>query len=168
LSAYLLATLRKNFQTDLHEIYREGWQWANEQKGKFWRRFGSVIRIRIRIRISTLVRRALAEVCAVPVLLVYKYSTAILLFFSEMEANVSELVVKELTSSPATIRDTEVCEHCSLWMFAVCMQQRRNLAQIAKMLRPITFRRRKCLTAYMHCDSQKTWQYIYDHNSGKS
>jgi len=107
LSAYLLATLRKNFQTDLHEIYREGWQWANEQKGKFWRRFGSVIRIRIRIRISTLVGRALAEVCTVPVLLVYKCSTAVLLFFSEMEANVSELVVKALTSSPVTIRDTE-------------------------------------------------------------
>ena len=27
----LLATLRKNFQTDLHEISREGWQWASEQ-----------------------------------------------------------------------------------------------------------------------------------------
>jgi len=26
-----LATLRKNFQMDLHEICREGWQWANEQ-----------------------------------------------------------------------------------------------------------------------------------------
>jgi len=24
----LLATLRKNFQTDLREIYREVWQWA--------------------------------------------------------------------------------------------------------------------------------------------
>jgi len=28
---WLLATLRKNFQTDLHEIFREGWQWASEQ-----------------------------------------------------------------------------------------------------------------------------------------
>jgi len=27
----LLATLRKNFRTDLHEIFREGWQWASEQ-----------------------------------------------------------------------------------------------------------------------------------------
>ena len=26
-----LPTLRKNFQRDLHEILREGWQWANEQ-----------------------------------------------------------------------------------------------------------------------------------------
>jgi len=26
-----LATLRRNFRTDLHEIFREGWQWANEQ-----------------------------------------------------------------------------------------------------------------------------------------
>jgi len=35
---------------------------------KLWWRFGS--RIRIRIRIATLVRRALAEVCTVPMLLV--------------------------------------------------------------------------------------------------
>ena len=27
----LLATLRKNFRKYLHEIFREGWQWANEQ-----------------------------------------------------------------------------------------------------------------------------------------
>ena len=32
----LLATLRKNFVTDLHEIFREGWQWASEQLIKFW------------------------------------------------------------------------------------------------------------------------------------
>jgi len=59
----LLATFRKNFQTDLHEIFRECWQWANEQMVKFWWRSGS------RIRITLLVRRALAEVCTVPVLL---------------------------------------------------------------------------------------------------
>ena len=29
-SVCLLVTLRKNFQTDLHEIFREGWQWATE------------------------------------------------------------------------------------------------------------------------------------------
>jgi len=27
----LLATLRKNVRADLHEIFREGWQWALEQ-----------------------------------------------------------------------------------------------------------------------------------------
>jgi len=27
LSVCLLATLRRGFQTDLHEIFREGWQW---------------------------------------------------------------------------------------------------------------------------------------------
>jgi len=32
----LLATLRKNFQIDLHEIFRADWQWANEQMIKFW------------------------------------------------------------------------------------------------------------------------------------
>jgi len=37
----LLATLRKNFQTDLHEIFRVGWQWANEQTINFWWRSGS-------------------------------------------------------------------------------------------------------------------------------
>ena len=31
----LLATLNKNFQTDLHEIFSEGWQWDNEQTIKF-------------------------------------------------------------------------------------------------------------------------------------
>jgi len=66
LSVCLLATLHKNFQSDLHEIFREGWQWANEQMIKFWWRSGS----RIRIRIVTLVRRALAVVCTVSVLLV--------------------------------------------------------------------------------------------------
>jgi len=30
----LLATLRENFQTDLHEISMEGWQWASEQTVK--------------------------------------------------------------------------------------------------------------------------------------
>jgi len=67
--------LRKNFATDLHEIFREGWQWANEQLVKFWWRSGSRIRscIQIPIRIATLVRRALAEVCTVPVLLILYY-----------------------------------------------------------------------------------------------
>jgi len=27
----LLATLGRNFGTDLHEIFTEGWQWANKQ-----------------------------------------------------------------------------------------------------------------------------------------
>jgi len=35
LSVCLLATLCKNFRMDLHEIFREGWQWANEQMIKF-------------------------------------------------------------------------------------------------------------------------------------
>ena len=38
----LLPTLRENFRTDLHEIFREGWQWANEQTIKFWWRFGLI------------------------------------------------------------------------------------------------------------------------------
>jgi len=32
----LLTTWCKNFQKDLHEIFREGWQWASEQMIKFW------------------------------------------------------------------------------------------------------------------------------------
>jgi len=32
----LLATVRKNFQTDVHEIFGKGWQWASEQMIKFW------------------------------------------------------------------------------------------------------------------------------------
>jgi len=64
LSVYLLATLCKNFQTHLHEILRECWQWASEQMIKFCWRSGSCIRMQI------WVRHALAEVCNVPVLLV--------------------------------------------------------------------------------------------------
>jgi len=41
----LVATLRKNFQIDVHEIFTEGRQWANEQMVKFWWRSGSQIRI---------------------------------------------------------------------------------------------------------------------------
>jgi len=35
LSVCLLAALRKNFRTDSHEIFTEGWQWATEQVIKF-------------------------------------------------------------------------------------------------------------------------------------
>jgi len=63
----LLAAFPKFFQTDLHEIFKEGWQWANEQMLKFWWRSGS----QMRIRIMTLVRHASVEVCTVPVLLLY-------------------------------------------------------------------------------------------------
>jgi len=70
LSVCLLAALRKKFRMDLHDIFNEGWQWAIEQTIKFWWRSGSRIRLRIRIRIATLVRRALAEICTVSVLLV--------------------------------------------------------------------------------------------------
>jgi len=36
----------------LHEIFREGWQWAIEQTVKFWWRSRIRVRIQIRIRIS--------------------------------------------------------------------------------------------------------------------
>jgi len=60
---------QKEIGIDLREIFSEGWQWASEQ----------MINFRWRSRtdspdggtdIATLVRRALAEVCPVPVLLV--------------------------------------------------------------------------------------------------
>jgi len=35
-SVCLLATLRKNFQTNLHEIFRECWQWTSEEMVEFW------------------------------------------------------------------------------------------------------------------------------------
>jgi len=53
----LLATLHKIFRTDFHEIFRKGWQWANEQTIKFWWSSGSRIR-RIRIRIRMWIRIA--------------------------------------------------------------------------------------------------------------
>jgi len=73
LSVCLLTAVHKNSRTDLHDIFRKGWQWANEQMVKFWWRSGLRIRIRIygiRIRSAILVRRALAEICTVPVFLV--------------------------------------------------------------------------------------------------
>jgi len=87
----LLATLRKNLRMDLHENNRDDWQWAIEQTVKFWYRSGSPSEYRdcfpyssllgkwltdinlllILIRqMAALVRRALAEVCKVTVLLV--------------------------------------------------------------------------------------------------
>jgi len=42
-----------------------GWQCASEQMIKLWWQSGSLIRI------TTLIRRALAEVCTVPVLIVF-------------------------------------------------------------------------------------------------
>ena len=71
LSVCLLANLCKNFLTDLHDIFSEGWQWASEQMIKFCWQSGSGIWIRIwiwmriRILVATLVRCALAEVCTV-------------------------------------------------------------------------------------------------------
>jgi len=66
--------MRKNFQTDLHEIFGEGWQWANEQMMKFLVAIRirdldadadpDSIRIQIQIRIMTMVS-ALPEVWAV-------------------------------------------------------------------------------------------------------
>jgi len=56
----------QNFRADLHEILREGWQWA-------------IVKIRLNFSgdpdhgseyVATLVRRALAEVCTVLVFLV--------------------------------------------------------------------------------------------------
>ena len=38
----LLATLLENFWMDLREIFKEVWQWANEQMVKFWWWSGSV------------------------------------------------------------------------------------------------------------------------------
>jgi len=44
----LVATLCRNFRTDLHEIFSEGWQRPDERTIKFWWRSRSRIRIRIR------------------------------------------------------------------------------------------------------------------------
>jgi len=72
LSVCLLATLRKNFRTDLHGLFTEVWQWASQETTKLWWRSGSRILIRISIRSATVVRRALAEVCTVQVLLFFQ------------------------------------------------------------------------------------------------
>ena len=62
----LLATLRKNFLTDFHEICREGWQWADEQTIEFWWRSGSPSGYRIvyRIRHYWEIRKVVSTDCA--------------------------------------------------------------------------------------------------------
>jgi len=62
----LLATLRKNFRPDLHEIFREGWHRTNEQTVKLWWRSGSGTDPNPYRDTGS----ALAEVRTVPVLLV--------------------------------------------------------------------------------------------------
>ena len=94
LSVCLLATLRQNFRTDLHEVFRKGWQWTSEQITKIsvairinvWiqglfsgfvaiGRYGkwltdiNLLLILIR-QMAALVKHALEEVCTAPVLLV--------------------------------------------------------------------------------------------------
>jgi len=67
---WLLATLRKNFRTDLHEIFRDGWQWAPTNK---WSNFPADLGSDLPdggTDIATLVGRILVEVCTVPVLIV--------------------------------------------------------------------------------------------------
>ena len=74
----------------MHEIFSQGWQWANEQLIKFWWRARSVseyvdcfLDIREVVnghvftlirQMATLVRRALVEVCTVQMLLVSSVS----------------------------------------------------------------------------------------------
>ena len=82
-----VSNLCKNFGTDLHEILREGWLWANDQMIKFWWRSGPWIRIRI----ATLVRRILVEVCTVQVLLVLYFTTALMLLF-----NINQFLLENL------------------------------------------------------------------------
>jgi len=64
----LLATLRKNIQTDLHEIFREGWQQANEQMINFGgdpdHRLGTGIVFRISHKWE--IRKGVSANCAAP------------------------------------------------------------------------------------------------------
>jgi len=74
----VVAALRKNLRTDLHEIFRNGWQWANEQMIKFrWPSLTDLLDGRTDI--ATLVRRALAAVRTVSlsVLLILRNVTTV-------------------------------------------------------------------------------------------
>jgi len=57
---------KKSFPTDLHEIFREGWQRANEQMTKFWWRSGSPSEYRncFRIRHYWEIRKVVSTDCA--------------------------------------------------------------------------------------------------------
>jgi len=67
LSVCLLATLRKNFRTDLHKIFRKGWQWARELVIRFWWQSGSLYGYRycfFRIHHYWEIRKVLSADCA--------------------------------------------------------------------------------------------------------
>ena len=103
----MLVTFCKNCQTDLHDIFREGWQWASEQMIKFWWQSGS----QIRIRIATLVRHAFAEVCTVPVLLVFTASV-FLVSHTKVIASVDSMLLILLQSSSSI-----VISSAAVWSF---------------------------------------------------
>jgi len=103
---HLLATLRNNFQAYLLEIFREGWQWADEQMIKFWWQSGS------RIHVATLVRHALAEVCTVPVLLVISISSAVIVMHGILTVLASDS--RHARRSPAVDEQHEASKWCSL------------------------------------------------------
>jgi len=79
-----VSNFAQKLPTDLLQIFTEGWQWASEQTVKFWWRSGSPSEHRDCFPdsssrtdapdggtdVAKLVRRALAEVCSVSVLLV--------------------------------------------------------------------------------------------------
>ena len=54
LSVCLLATLRKDFRTELHEIFREGWQWTSEQNND---------KILVAIRITVWIQGLFFRIC---------------------------------------------------------------------------------------------------------
>jgi len=88
----------KNVRTDLHEIFREGWQWASEQTITFWLRFVSWIQV----------SRAVAEVCTAPVLLVC-HSNESASSKRTLQSTTVDLNNSETTNKYATQSYSETC-----------------------------------------------------------
>jgi len=97
----LLTTSREQI---CKKIFRECWQWTSEQTIQFWWRSRS----RIGIRIATLVRRVLAEVCPVPVLLVHY--TAIILGLRPL----STTATRSIASTHRLNKDSDKHSHIQM------------------------------------------------------
>ena len=111
----------------VQKLFREGRQWANEQMIKFWWR----TRSRIRIRITTLVRHALAEVRTVPVLLLYYVGQKVSCRFVPPLSH--QLLVTPLylhrCTRPCTHRAQTTCADL-LYKYALNIEQTTELEEI--------------------------------------
>ena len=115
MSVCLLATLRKNFRTDLHEIFRESWQRVSEQMFKFWWRSGSRIRTDpnpYRDTCKTCLGGGMQ--CTVPVLVVKAYAS----LTATLMINVRNfLTMHQLLKNALGVSQQSLCQPSGFFQF---------------------------------------------------